>query len=509
MPNHKIININELQKIVSKLKEKKKIIVHCHGVFDLLHYGHIKHFESAKKFGDILIVSLTADKDIHKGPSRPYFKNDYRLYSIAALEFVDYVVLNNLPTAINLIKIIKPNFYAKGPDYKNFSNDLTNKIKEEIKAVKINKGKFVTTNDVVYSSSNLINSNFSNTSSNHKNIITLLKKKYKSFLEIKNKIENLKNKKILIIGEAIIDEYIFVEAIGKSSKDPTLNYRYVRNEKYLGGSLAIAKNLSSFCKSIQVITHLGKEINYIDFIKSKLEKNIKLNLFNKNDSGTIIKKRIVENTDNIKVLGLYHFNDRLLDAKEENILIKKIKKNLKKFDIVIISDYNHGMLTEKVSSIISRNYKNLYNLNCQLNSSNAYFKSLSKFIYPKLIIINEGELRHQFKENNIDIKILIKKLLKENKAKNILVTRGKKGMLFYSKKEGFFNCDAFSETAVDKIGTGDTVLAFFSLLFNSNFDYKLCLLISSLAANYSIKMLANKDPIKKENIYQSLNHLLK
>jgi rfaE bifunctional protein kinase chain/domain len=283
----------------------------------------------------------------------------------------------------------------------------------------------------------------------------------------------------------------------------------VKEEKYLGGSLAIAKNLSSFCKSIQIITHLGKESNYIDFIKSKLEKNIKLNLFKKKDSETIVKKRIVENTDNIKVIGLYHFNDRLLDPKEENTLIKKIKNNLKKFDIVIISDYNHGMLTEKVSSTISKNYKNLYNLNCQLNSSNSYFKSLSKFSYPKLIIINEGELRHQFKENNLDIKILIKKLLKENKAKNILVTRGKKGMLFYSKKEGFFNCDAFSETAVDKIGTGDTVLAFFSLLFNSNFDYKLCLLVSSLAANYSIKMLANKDPVKKENIYQSLNHLLK
>jgi len=509
MPNSKIINIKELEEVINNLKKHKKKIVHCHGVFDLLHYGHIKHFESAKKYGDILIVSLTADKNINKGPSRPYFKNNYRLYSVAALNCVDYVILNNLSTSVNLINIIKPNFYVKGPDYKDFSNDLTKKIKEEIIAVKKNKGKFITTEDEIYSSSSLINEHFLNITDNHKSIIEHIKKNHKNFLEIKKNIEDLKEKKILIIGEAIIDEYIFVKVLGKSSKDPTLNYKYLKNEKYLGGALAIANNLSSFCRSVDVITNLGNEKDYINFVNSKLPKNIKLNLFKKTISETIIKKRIVENIDNIKVLGLYHFNDSLLTSNEENNLIKKIKESYKKFDLVIVSDYNHGMLTTNVSNAISKYYKNFYSLNCQLNSSNFNFKSLTKFSYAKIIIINEGELRHQYRENNLDIKILIKRLLKETKSQNILVTQGREGMLFYNKKIGFFNCDAFSETSIDKIGAGDTVLAFFSLLFNSNFDYKLCLLISSLAANYSIKMLANKHPLTKASIYQSLNHILK
>ena len=93
--NNKILNENELKKKIFDLKKKNKTISHCHGVFDLLHLGHIKHFEEAKSLSDILIVSITADKLVNKGPGRPYFNQKSRLHAIASLQVVDFVCLSD------------------------------------------------------------------------------------------------------------------------------------------------------------------------------------------------------------------------------------------------------------------------------------------------------------------------------------------------------------------------------------------------------------------------------
>ena len=82
----KIKTLEELQQIIADLKTKGKKIVHCHGVFDLLHIGHIKHFEEAKSFGDVLVVTITPDEFVHKGPNRPAFTTALRLEALVALE---------------------------------------------------------------------------------------------------------------------------------------------------------------------------------------------------------------------------------------------------------------------------------------------------------------------------------------------------------------------------------------------------------------------------------------
>ena len=138
---HKIQSLENLPILLSKLKSEGKKIVQCHGVFDLLHVGHIKHFKEAKTFGDILIVSITPDEFVHKGPGRPAFSTSLRLEALSELESVDYVVVNKWPTAEEIIKIIEPNIYCKGPDYKNPLDDLTGKITQEVDAVKSVGGK--------------------------------------------------------------------------------------------------------------------------------------------------------------------------------------------------------------------------------------------------------------------------------------------------------------------------------------------------------------------------------
>ena len=157
MKNKKILNIDSLSKILQKYKSKGKKIVLCHGVFDLLHIGHIKHFEEAKSLGDILIVTVTPDQYVNKGPNRPAFKTHYRLEALASLENIDFVCENKWSNAINTIKKIKPDIYCKGPDYKKNEEDITGKIDEEVTATKKVGGKVVYTSDITFSSSNILN----------------------------------------------------------------------------------------------------------------------------------------------------------------------------------------------------------------------------------------------------------------------------------------------------------------------------------------------------------------
>ena len=133
MLRKKILSLENLKKRVSKDKAKGKKVVLCHGTFDLLHVGHIKYFNEAKTFGNKLIVTVTSDKYVNKGPNRPVFSEKYRMEAIAALEAVDFVALSDNPTAIQVIKHLKPNFYCKGPDYKNYKNDTTGAIVDEIR----------------------------------------------------------------------------------------------------------------------------------------------------------------------------------------------------------------------------------------------------------------------------------------------------------------------------------------------------------------------------------------
>ena len=125
-----INNLKKIQTKLNKIRLKKKIVL-CHGVFDLVHLGHIKHFKSAKKFGDFLIVSITTNKFINKGPGRPIFDQNQRLEYLKELKIIDEVIISNKESAEDVIKIVKPDFYVKGPDYKINSKDKTQNIKKE------------------------------------------------------------------------------------------------------------------------------------------------------------------------------------------------------------------------------------------------------------------------------------------------------------------------------------------------------------------------------------------
>jgi len=155
----KILEIEKLAKKLEGLKSEGKKIVHCHGCFDLMHPGHIKYFQAAKRMGDILVVTVTPDIYVDKGLGRPVFNHDLRVESIDALECVDYVSINKWPTAEETLRLLRPDIYVKGQEFERLE-DETGKIQKEYDVVKEIGAEIRFTHEIVFSSTKLLNQHF-------------------------------------------------------------------------------------------------------------------------------------------------------------------------------------------------------------------------------------------------------------------------------------------------------------------------------------------------------------
>jgi len=156
---NKILGIEELAKLLGKVKAAGKKIVLCHGCFDLMHPGHIKHFQAAKKMGDVLVVTVTPDKFVDKGAGRPVFNENIRAESIAALECVDFVAINKWPDPVKTIKLLQPDIYVKGQEYERDKEKIA-ELQKDLRAVEEAGAKMAFTHEKVYSSTELLGEYF-------------------------------------------------------------------------------------------------------------------------------------------------------------------------------------------------------------------------------------------------------------------------------------------------------------------------------------------------------------
>ncbi len=155
----KVIDLDKLSQKLNDLRSNGEKIVHCHGCFDLMHPGHIKYFQVAKEMGDILVVTVTPDAYVDKGPGRPVFNQGLRAFSIAALECVDYVAVNKWPTAEATLRLLRPHIYVKGQEFENLE-DKTGKIQKEHSVIKEIGAELRFTHEIVFSSTELLDQNY-------------------------------------------------------------------------------------------------------------------------------------------------------------------------------------------------------------------------------------------------------------------------------------------------------------------------------------------------------------
>lgn len=501
----KIFPITELTEKVNTERDKKTVL--CHGVFDLLHIGHIKYFEEAKAQGDILIVTVTPDRYVNKGPDRPHFTEQLRLEALAALEVVDYVALNLWPTAVETLHLLKPNIYAKGPDYQDQSNDLTGKIQEEEEAVNSVGGKLYITSGQVFSSSHLLNQTLSGYTDEQSGYFQSFALEHPA-QEVISWLRKLGTLRILVIGETIIDRYSYCYPIGMVTKDPIIAVKYLQEEWFAGGIIAVANHGAGFYQSVDLITALGEKDSHEQFINAHLKEEITPHLIYKSDSPTIIKQRFVDAYLNQKLFEVHSINDEMISPDQTCELIQKFNSLISDVDLILVVDFGHGLISSPFIEKITGS--NIFTaVNTQTNAGNRGFNVISRYPKVRYVCLNATELNLEERNNSGDIRNKILNMADRVSADNVLITEGKYGTIFYDRREGFVRTPAFAGKVVDRIGAGDAIISITAGLSYLNAPGDIIGFVANAVASMAVSTVGHRSSIDPVGLYKYISTLLK
>ena len=504
----KIKDLSDLARDLESARAGGKKVVHCHGVFDLLHIGHIRHFQQAKSFGDILVVTLTEDQHVNKGPSRPVFDQVLRAEAIAALDCVDYVAINKWPLAAEAIRLIRPDLYVKGSDYKDANDDQTGGIVIEGEAIRSVGGELVFTNDITFSASSLINQNLSVFPKGVTDYLSGYSSRYSS-QETIGYLDRANNLKVLVIGETIIDEYLYCEPLGKTGKQPVLAAQYLSSDKFAGGIVAVANHVSGFCDNTKMLTTLGTANSQEEFIRAHVRNGIdSVYFYQAGNVPTIVKRRFIAAYPFQTLFEIYEMNDEGFDKDETASFCGRLEEMLPDCDVVIVTDYGHGMLGPDVVELLCDKAPFLA-INTQVNAGNRGFNTVSKYRRADFICVSENEIRLEARSRDKDLRQIITEVGARLSCPNIVITQGQHGSLCFGKDEGFFEIPALATRVVDRIGAGDAVFSVSALCAAQQAPIEIVGLIGNAAGAEAVATIGHTTSVERVGLSRHIEALLK
>jgi rfaE bifunctional protein nucleotidyltransferase chain/domain len=497
------------EKIRPWLKEEEKTIALCHGVFDLIHPGHVIHLEQAKAMADVLVVSVTAARYVRKGPGRPYFDDKMRMKVLGALECVDYVMLSEGYTVDDIIESVEPDIYVKGEEYANSEDDITGKITEEKMLVEKHGGRTAFTTGEVFSSTRLINTTMSGLTDEVRHFMEEFKLRH-GIKEIKDYVDKIKRLKVLVVGDVIIDKYTYCNVQGIMSKDMGYSARVSHTEEYLGGAIAITRHLATFTDDITLMSITGNEENVRRRLFNELADNIQLNLVFSQEFPTIVKHRYLTHNekreDYKKIFAVNNIPDDMLYEKE---VYGNFKENLKAkiadYDVVFLCDFGHGLIDRETMDIIQKDAKYLV-LNCQTNSSNKGLNIITKYTRADAFTLDQQELKLAFPECSMDENSGLMKLATHLRGMGWL-TRGAKGAWGICNDK-VQECPAFTLTVKDTIGAGDAFFAVAGIFAAVGAPMEIGTFVGNIGGALGANIVGNKDAVEKVNVLKYASTLM-
>jgi rfaE bifunctional protein nucleotidyltransferase chain/domain len=505
--NTKICSIAEVDARLKQARAEGKKIVQCHGVFDVLHPGHILHFKEARTFGDYLVVTVTPDRYVNKGPGRPVFNERLRTETLAALEYVDCVVLNDQPTAVEAIGRVRPTVYAKGKDYSDPSADVTRKILDEEAAVRKAGGEIRFTTTELYSSSTLANRFFSAYPQKTQEYLSAFKAKHPAD-EVIGMLEKLADLRVLVIGEAILDQYTYCLPLAKSPKEFIVASRFMSDESFAGGTLATANHLAGLCRKVTLITAMGTDEAQNNFVRSKMRLNVDLRILNTNPRPTICKRRFLEPNFLTKLFELQYLDDSLYTADETAALTAMIEKALPDHDLIVVNDFGHGMLTDPIRELLVKSPKYLA-VNTQTNSANMGFNPITRYKHADYACIDEPEVRLATRVKWEDLRQVGPKLRADLAAKALMVTWGPRGSIIFDAAGKATECPALSVNVIDRIGAGDAFFAATAPCMYSGYPADVVSFVGNCVGALKVAIVCNREPVDPVSLFKFIQHLLK
>jgi len=456
---HKIRLISELANDLGGFPRSRKVVM-CHGTFDVVHPGHLRHLLYAKTKGDVLVASITADAHIEKGEMRPHVPQDLRAANLAAYELVDYVVIDENPTPLDNLKRLQPDVFVKGYEYT--SGKMNPKTQAEHEIVASYGGTMIfSPGDYVLSSTKLIS--LAPPNLRHEKLITLMERHKIEFGDLRNTVRALAGVSVNVIGDTIVDSYTRCSMIGGQTKTPTLSVLFERLDHFVGGAGIVAKHLRAAGASVVFQTLLGDD-DLGTFARKDLEASgVHVQAQIDSTRPTTDKNAIV--VDAYRLLKVDRLDNRPIG--EEFVKSFSEGCSQSRADVQVFSDFRHGIFHR---GSISRLIESLPNKVFRVADSQVASRwgNITEFQGFDLITPNEREARFSLGDQDSNVRSLASNLYEASKCGVLMLKLGDRGLLTYTKPSptdlsGWFHIDALTSDVVDRVGAGDALLAYSSL----------------------------------------------
>ena len=325
--------------------------------------------------------------------------------------------------------------------------------------------------------------------------------------EVLDHLDRIADYNVLVIGDAIIDEYQFVQPQGKSLKEHMIASLFQDREIYAGGVFAAANHVASFCRSVDVMTALGDHDSYEDLIRDALHDNVRLHSVTRPDSPTTKKSRFIDSGYMRKLFEVYFMNDAPLPPREQGTLNAWLGEMLDGYDVVIVTDFGHGLIHGSTIELLASRARFLA-LNTQANSANYGFNTVTKFPRADYVCIDGPEARLATKDKFSDIdEIATSSLPKTIECPNIIVTKGSRGCVTWDGSQ-MAHVPVLAPTIVDTVGAGDAFFVVTAPLVAAGLTLPLVGFVGNLAGGLKVGIVGHRTSVEKAALVQFAEQLV-
>lgn len=499
---NKLRTLAELQR--ATFPSDKRIVL-AHGVFDLVHPGHIRHLTYAKEKADILVVSVTADAHITKGKYRPFVPEELRALNLAVLEFVDYVLIDRNPTPIETIRTLQPDLLAKGFEYQSGNYIAT---AAEAEAVRAHGGDMLfTPGDVVYSSSHIVETSPPSLAL-EKLIMLMRAEAIFGFDRLKHALQGFRGKHVHVVGDTIVDSLSYCTLIGGYGKTPTPSVSIDHRHDFVGGAAIVAQHLRAAGATVSFSTVLGDDKLGVLVLDELEAASVRVNPIIDRTRPTTHKNAFV--ADGYRMLKVDTLDNRPISDAQLQTLASDLSAT--EADAVVYADFRHGIFNHNsiptlVAAIPPARFKVA---DSQVASRWGNILDFRGF---DLITPNEKEARFALGDQDAGVRTLAANLREQAHAKYVMLKLGDKGVMVcrgdtHDDPRTYFAVDSFSRRCVDPVGAGDALLAYATLALLVDDSPVVAAILGSLAAAIECEADGNI-PVSCEDVGTRLQEVQK
>ncbi len=321
-------------------------------------------------------------------------------------------------------------------------------------------------------------------------------------------LKGLRDLKVLVIGDAIIDEYRYCEPLGKSSAGPLLVHRHLSAERFAGATLIIANNVAELCSDVRLMTMLDRTDSPMEyFIRNKLNSRI-FPLFFHREGSTILKTRFVDPYLNQVLFQVDRIEEGPMPTYNEKEILRCLEERIPGADLVMVCDFGHGLITKRIIRLLEK-CSPLLAVNVQTNSANVGFNTIRKYHHADFVCLNEMEARLACQDRYGDMGGILKKLALRLKTKQLIVTRGSRGCISFDFDIGLHGAPALCTTVVDRVGAGDAFFAFVAPCFAGGLPPDVVSFVGNVAGALAAQIIGNREPVGVKKLFEFIQNLAK